>query len=206
MLRNKRRTEQFQRRAHRQWTGPSPAGGRQEAGGRGKGQTLPQRRHPYQTANRPPVSNQRRPEILDGRHQPRGSQPEISFPKQTQGTPDWRTRKLRLGCGGEGAPHPGRVRQSSSWLPELLGRGRHKTQAQSSLCFCGGPENWNRTQRRARSLQSSREPEQCRRGKAHTPERGKPSVAGTWGVLPTQAGDICLQRPSLPAARLNKRT
>ena len=35
--------------------------------------------------------------------------------------PDWRARKLRLGPRrGEGALHPGRVRQSSSWLPELL--------------------------------------------------------------------------------------
>ena len=39
-----------------------------------------------------------------------------------------------------------------------------------------------------------------------TCERGKPSVAGTLWVLPTHASDICLQRPSLPTARLNKRT
>ena len=37
-----------------------------------------------------------------------------------------------------------------------------------------------------------------------TPVRGKPSVTGTLRVLPTQASDICLQHPSLPAARLNK--
>ena len=36
----------------------------------------------------------------------------------------------------------------------------------------------------------------------HTPVRGKPSVAGTRGVLPTQS-DVCLQRPALPAAGLN---
>ena len=35
-----------------------------------------------------------------------------------------------------------------------------------------------------------------------TPVRGKPSVAGTRGVLPTHS-DICLQRPALPAAGLN---
>ena len=63
------------------------------------------------------------------------------------------------------------------------------------------------TQLRARSLESSLEPEQCRRGK-HTPalSGGKPSVAGKPRELPTQASDICLQRPSLPTARLNKRT
>ena len=33
-----------------------------------------------------------------------------------------------------------------------LGQGRHKMQAQPSLCFCGVPENWNRMQLRARSL------------------------------------------------------
>ena len=30
--------------------------------------------------------------------------------------------------------------------------GRHNTQAQPNPRFCGGPENWNRTQRRARSI------------------------------------------------------
>ena len=39
-------------------------------------------------ANRLPVSNQRLPEILDGRHPLEGSQPEISFPEETQGAPD----------------------------------------------------------------------------------------------------------------------
>ena len=35
--------------------------------------------------------------------------------------PDWRGQKLRLGPRrGEGALHPGRVRPSSSWMPELL--------------------------------------------------------------------------------------
>ena len=42
--------------------------------------------------------------------------------------------------------------------------------------------------------------------KAHTVSGGKPSVAGALRALPTQASDVCLQRPSLPAARLNKRT
>ena len=53
-------------------------------------------------------------------------------------------RKPRLGPQrGEGALHPGRVRPSSSWLPELLGPWRHKTQAQPSLRLCGVPENLN---------------------------------------------------------------
>ena len=66
---------------------------------------------------------------------------------------DWRGWKLRLGpWRGEGAPHPRRVRPSSSWLPALLWQGRHKTQAQLNPCFCGTPEGWNRAQRRARSI------------------------------------------------------
>ena len=90
-------------------------------------------------------------------------------PEHTQGAPNRRAQKLRLGpWRGEGAPHPGRARPSSSWLPELLGRGRHKMQAQPSPRFCGEPENWNRTQLKARSLESSLEPEQWRRGE-HTP-------------------------------------
>ena len=79
--------------------------------------------------------------------------------------PDRRGRTLRLGPRrGEGAPHPGRGRPSSSWLPEPLGRGRHKMRAHPRPHFCGTPENWNRTQHRACSIQSSREPEQRRRG------------------------------------------
>ena len=42
-----------------------------EAGGRGggeRGRLGPKDRIPYRTASRPPVSNQRPPEILDGRH------------------------------------------------------------------------------------------------------------------------------------------
>ena len=35
---------------------------------------------------------------------------------------------------------------------ELPGPGRHKTQAQPSLRFCGVPENWNRPQHRDRSI------------------------------------------------------
>ena len=134
---------------------PSPAGGRRQGGGE-RGRLGPKDRIPYRTANRPPVSNQRPPEILDGRHPPGGS---------------WRdtgrrhpTRPARAGMGtrrGEGAPHPGRVRRSSSWLPEPLGRGRHKTQAQLFVpCFSGTPEGWNPASRRARSIWNSREPEQ----------------------------------------------
>ena len=51
---------------------PSPAGGRRQGGGE-RGRLGPKDRLPYHTATRPPVSNQRLPEILDGRHPLGGS-------------------------------------------------------------------------------------------------------------------------------------
>ena len=160
---------------------------RQEAGGRGKGQTRPQGPHPYQTASRLPVSNQRLPEILDGRH-PRGLRLEASPPEQTQGAPD-------QSAEAEAGPAEGRRRPSSSWLPELLGRGRHKMQAQPSPRFCGEPENWNCTPRRARSIQSSREPEQCRWESTHH-ERGKPVWPEHGEGSPHTAMSVCSAPPS----------
>ena len=196
----------YQRRASRWRTGPPPARGRRQ-GGRERGRLGPRDGTPYQAANRPPVSNQRLPEILDGQHPPGGSQLESSSPELTQGAPDRHARKLRLGPRrGEGAPHPRRVSSSRSWLPELLLPGRHKTQAQPSLRLCGVPEHLNLS---GLGLGSPR-----RAGPApwsaawslssvdgestHTRERGKPSVAGTPRVLPTQASDTGLQGPPFP--------
>ena len=76
--------------------------------------------------------------------------------------PDQCRWKLRLGPQrGEGALHPGRVPPSSSWMPEPLRQGSHKTQTQLFvLYFCGTPEGWNPAQHRhtpyrtARSLSS----------------------------------------------------
>ena len=136
-------------------SGPAQSRRRQEAGGWERGILGPKDCIPYNTAKRPPVSNQRPPEILDGRHPPGGSRLDTGrrHPTGAGGdwswgrggqkahTPNWRRRKLRLGPRrGEGAPHLGRVRASSSRLPELLGPR-----------FCGTPEGWNRSQRRART-------------------------------------------------------
>ena len=70
-------------------------------------------------------------------------------------------------------------RSSSYWLSELLGRGRHKMQAQPSLCFCGVPENWNLSGLGLASACNSG-PAPCRStwslssidGKAHTQQVG----------------------------------
>ena len=100
-------TEQFQRRSSWRRTDPSPTRGRRQ-GGEERGKLGPRDSTPYQTANRLPVSNQRRPEILDGRHPPGGLRLEANSWEQTQGTSDWSARKLRLGPRrGEGAPHRG---------------------------------------------------------------------------------------------------
>ena len=116
------------RGASRLQTGPARPRRRQGAGGRGKGQARPQDRIPYRTASRPPVSNQRPPEILDGRHPPGGSRGDIGRTHPTSAGGDWGwgrggqrahapdgcRRKLRLGPRrGEGTPHPGRVHPES---------------------------------------------------------------------------------------------
>ena len=75
-------------RASRLQIGPSPTEDRLARAARaGRGQSRPQRGILYQTASR--LRCQPRPlGILDGRHLPGGSQPEISFPEQTHSTPD----------------------------------------------------------------------------------------------------------------------
>ena len=97
---------------------PSPARGRRQGAGE-RGKLGPKDGTPYHTANRPPVSNQRLPEILDGRHPPGGSwlNSRRTHPTGTGGNRLGRRR-------GEGAPHPGREHPSSSWLPELLRLGK----------------------------------------------------------------------------------
>ena len=127
----------------------SARGRRQGCGERGR--LGPKNRSPYRAANRPPVSNQRPPEILDGRHPREGR----------GGNPGRRHLTGQRGRAGTGAGDaegrrraaPGRVLPSSSWLPEPLRRGRRKKQAQLFVPgFCGTPEGWNRAQRRARSI------------------------------------------------------
>ena len=112
-------SEQVQRRASLLRTGPAlPAGGR----GKGKGaNSAPRTASPHHTANRPPVSNQRLPEILDDRRSLGGSRLNIrcTHPTGTGGNWGW-------GRGGEKAPHTWGERGHQA--PGCLicsGRGRH---------------------------------------------------------------------------------
>ena len=56
------------------------------------------------------------------------------------------------------------------------------------------------------SQQSNLVPEHCSTHweSTHARSRGKPSVAGTLGALPTHTSDTCLQCSSLPTAQRNK--
>ena len=95
--------------------------------------------------------------------------------------PNWRAlgprrEKARRTCTrGEGA--------QASGCPGRSGLGRHKMQAQPNPRFCGVHENWNCTQRRARSA-GSREPEQCRRGKHRHPCTGQTQCGRNTGSAP----------------------
>ena len=83
----------------------------------------------------------------------------------------------------------GSVHLSSTWSPEMLRPGKYM---QPRACFRQFPC-------RATWSLSSVDQEST-----HTMSRGKPSVAESLRALPTHTSDICLQRPSLPTAQLNK--
>ena len=117
--------------------------------------------------------------------------------------PSGRTRPAaRAGTAeGKGAPHPGRGRPSL-WLPGPLRPGKTKRRCNRIRAFveyqkAGTAINAGPAPYRAAGSLSSVDGESI-----DTPIRGKPSVAGTWRVLPTHS-NICLQRPALPVAGLN---
>ena len=92
----------------------------------------PKDQSPYHAANRPPGSNQRPPESGWSTSAWR------VVAKHREQAPDLRGWGLGLGTRrGEGAPHPGRVRPSSSWLPELLdpGKAQNTGAAESTLLW-----------------------------------------------------------------------
>ena len=94
---------------------PSPAGDWRLGGGE-RGRLSPKDCSPYHTANRPPVSNQRPPEILDGQHPLGGSRQDTGCRHPTRRGGDWgwgcRGQKVRR-TWGECAPQaPGCLSRS----------------------------------------------------------------------------------------------
>ena len=76
-------------KSREEFAGPAqPCGGWRQGGGE-RGRLGPKDRSPYRTANRPPVSNQRPPEILDGRHTPGGSWRHTGHTHPTSAGGDW---------------------------------------------------------------------------------------------------------------------
>ena len=158
---------------------PLEAGG----SGEGKGGKLgPREGIPYQTANRLPISNQRLPEILDGWHLPGESQLEIAPQKRHKGALDQTHLGTEAGTGeGRSRAAPGEsvlIKLLAAWAA-LMGKAQNPGPTESaSLWSTREPElerlrPGKRTQLKARSLQSSQEPEQCRRGKHTRRERGQ---------------------------------
>ena len=98
---------------------------RQEAGGGERGKLSPREATPSHPANRPRFLSK---DFL------RPDRRRVLGPRREK------ARRAR----GEGA--------QASGCPGRSGRGRHKMHAQPNPRCCGGPESWNRTQRRARSI------------------------------------------------------
>ena len=119
--------------------GPAQPRWRQEAGERDR--LGPKDRIPYCIANRPPVSNQRPPEILDGRHLREGR-------GKTQGAGgDW-----GWGLGGQKACRTRGewARQAPGCLSHSDGEGTKRRPSFLSRAFVEHPRAG--TQRRARSI------------------------------------------------------
>ena len=120
--------------------------------------------------------------------------------------------------GGEKAHHTrGECAHQAPGCLSCSDRGRHKMQTQPSLHFCGVPENLNLSGLGLGSARNSGpapwraawSPSSVDGESTHALSGGKPSVAGTLRVLPTQASEICLQRPpprsTTEQVNLNKR-
>ena len=106
----------------------SPAGDWRQGGGE-RDRLCPKDCSPYCRANRPSVSNQRPPEILDGRHLLGGSWRDTGHRHQTCVGGDW-----GWGCGGQKARHTQGecTRQAPGCLSHSDGEG---TKSRRSFLF-----------------------------------------------------------------------
>ena len=148
-------TEKLQRGA-----GPSPL----EVGGRGEGKGA------NSAPEKPPPPTWKTGPLFLSKDFLRPNQRRTLGPQREKVRRTWGEGTQASGCLGH-SPRREKARRTqgegaqASGCLNCSGRGRHKPQAQLNPRFCGGPKNWNRTQCRARSMWSSQEPEQGRRGK-----------------------------------------
>ena len=180
--------------AHPRW--------RKEAGGRGKGQTQPQRSHPLPHCKQAPSSYLKnswdsgwstsatrrvtaRGQLLwtdASRRHPTGGARWVCGGK-------WRT------ASGERAPKP-----LAAWTAQA--REGTKRRYNRIRAFVEYPKTGTAHNAGPAPYKAARSLSSVDGESTDTPVRGKPSVAGTQGVLFTHS-DICLQRPALPEAGLN---
>ena len=197
------------------WANPYPARDRPARAARaGRGQSWPQRGILHQTASRLRCSP-RFLGILDGRHLPVGSQPEISSPEETHGTPEkaahctprkpsvWDREGINCSLQLGATLRTKHLVPWAAWTWD-----RCKTKAQPNPHLCGVLENPNL---RGLDLGSACKPGPTSDSSAratwslssvdwestHALSGGKPSVAES---LWAHASDICLQCFSLPKA------
>ena len=161
------------------------------------------------------------PGILDGRHLPGGSQPEMGSPEETHSHLRWYSPGAPGTLSGQDrggdydAGQTGTVCAPSTWYCLScadLGRAQNSCPAESVPLRSARDPEWLRpgkcTKFRARFRQCP-----CRapwslssgdQGSTHCLALGKASVVHPLQATPTHASDICLQCPSLPTTRLNK--
>ena len=122
---------------------PSPAGDWRQGGGE-RGRLCPKDHSPDGTANRPPVSNKRPPEILDGRHPPGGSQRDTGCMHLTSAGGDW-----GWGRGGQKVrPTWGELaRQAPGCLSCSVGEGTKSRHSFLFLAFVEHPRAGTRAAR-----------------------------------------------------------
>ena len=123
------------------------------------------------------------PGILGGSHLPVVSQPEISSPEETHGTPgtvpSWHTQETespRLESAWMQGP-PGTVRLPTTQLPEQFGPGRSQNPQPIWVC----------------ALAKTREPEQLRPGKymKHKVHLGQCHCRAPWSLSSVDPGNSC---------------
>ena len=123
---------------------------------------------------------------------------------QQKSTPDARTRHQQVGAKRRGAggiaPGESAPKPLAAWTAEA---GEDSTRRRNRIrAFVEDPKTGTKLSAGPAPYRAAKSLSSVDGESTDTPVRGKPSVAGTWQVLPTHSY-ICLQHPALPAAGLN---